>query len=88
MLNAGFFGVRLTGQPCPFKLFRRTVFDHMPLQSHGDFVHSEVVARPTLGSLLAEVPVEFHRTEALRIPIETRQRQIFRAPTWTAATET
>jgi glycosyltransferase involved in cell wall biosynthesis len=63
LLERWVFGVRLTDATCPFKLFRRTVFDHLPLQSHGDFVHTEVVAKANfLGCLLAEAPVEFHRT--------------------------
>lgn len=63
LLERWVFGVRLTDATCPFKLFRRTVFDHLPLQSHGDFVHTEVVAKANfLGCLLAETPVEFHRT--------------------------
>ncbi len=63
LLERWVFGVRLGDPTCPFKLFRRTVFDHLPLQSRGDFIHSEVVAKANfLGCLLGEAPVEFHRT--------------------------
>ena len=41
---------------------RRTVFDHLLLQSRGDFVQTELVAKANfLGCLLAEVPVDFLR---------------------------
>jgi glycosyltransferase involved in cell wall biosynthesis len=77
------FGVRLADPSCPFKLFRRTVFDHLPLQSRGDFVHTEVVAKANfLGCLLAEVPVEYHRTgTSAPDPLWTQDAKlIFRNP--------
>jgi glycosyltransferase involved in cell wall biosynthesis len=62
LLERWVFGIRLVDSACPFKLFRRTVFDHLPLQSRGDFVHAEIVAKANfLGSVLAEVPIEYHR---------------------------
>jgi glycosyltransferase involved in cell wall biosynthesis len=83
LLERWLFGVRLTDATCPFKLFRRTVFDHLPLQSHGDFVHTEVVAKANfLGCLLAEAPVEFHRTGAAAPDPYWKMdmRQVFRDP--------
>ncbi len=63
LLERWVFGVRLADPSCPFKLFRKTVFDNLPLQSRGDFVQTEVVAKANfLGCLLFEVPVEYHRT--------------------------
>ncbi len=62
LLERWVFGVRLADAACPFKLFRRSVFDHLLLQSRGDFVNTEIVAKANfLGSILAEVPVEYHR---------------------------
>jgi glycosyltransferase involved in cell wall biosynthesis len=83
LLERWVFGVRLTDPTCAFKLFRRTVFDHLPLQSLGDFVHTEVVAKANfLGCLLAETPVEFHRTgSAAPDPLwKVDMRQVFRDP--------
>ncbi|CAN5536300.1 hypothetical protein BH10PLA2_BH10PLA2_17220 [soil metagenome] len=63
LLERWVFGIRLTDAACPFKLFRRNVFDHLPVQSRGDFVHTEIVAKANfLGCILAEVPVEYHRS--------------------------
>jgi glycosyltransferase involved in cell wall biosynthesis len=59
LLDRWIFGVRLKDATCPFKLMRRTVFDHLRLQSRGDFVQTEVVAKANfLGCLLAEVGVD------------------------------
>lgn len=83
LLERWLFGVRLTDATCPFKLFRKTVFDHLPLQSHGDFVYTEVVAKANfLGCLLAEVPVEFQRTgSAAPDPFwKLDMRRVFRDP--------
>jgi glycosyltransferase involved in cell wall biosynthesis len=39
------FGVRLQDPICPFKLFRREVLARAPIQSEGDFVHIELLAK-------------------------------------------
>ena len=83
LLERWVFGVRLTDPTCPFKLFRRSVFDHLPLQSRGDFVQTEVVAKANfLGCLLAEVPVDYLRTgTAAPDPFWPQDmRMIFSAP--------
>jgi glycosyltransferase involved in cell wall biosynthesis len=83
LLERWVFGVRLTDAACPFKLSRRSVFDHLPLQSRGDFVHTEVVAKANfLGCLLAEAPVEFHRTALGAADPYWQQdmRLVFRSP--------
>jgi hypothetical protein len=52
------FGLRLWDVPSAFKLFRRSVLDRMPIQSDGDFVHAELLAKANfLGCLMAEVPI-------------------------------
>ena len=83
MLERWVFGIRLADSSCPFKLFRRSVFDHLPVQSRGDFVHTEIVAKANfLGSILAEVPVEYHRggTPAPDPYWKDDMRLIFKAP--------
>jgi hypothetical protein len=55
-----FFGVRLKDTDCAFKLFRRAIFARIPIQSDGDFVHAEIIAKANfLGCLITEVPVSF-----------------------------
>jgi glycosyltransferase involved in cell wall biosynthesis len=83
LLERWVFGLRLDDAGCPFKLLRRSVFDHLPIQSRGDFAHTELVAKANfLGSLLSEVPVEFHRS-ALPAPDpfwKDDMRLVFRDP--------
>ncbi len=56
----GVFGVRLTDVDCEFKLFRRSIFERIPIQSNGEFVHAEILAKANfLGCLMTEVPVEW-----------------------------
>jgi glycosyltransferase involved in cell wall biosynthesis len=40
-----FFAVRLQDVNCVFRLCRRDIFAHIPIQSEGDFVHAEVLAK-------------------------------------------
>jgi glycosyltransferase involved in cell wall biosynthesis len=52
------FGVRLRDVDSKFKLFRRKVFERFPIQSDGDFVHAEILAKANfLGCYMDEVPV-------------------------------
>src|SRR5206468_12751574 len=39
------YGLRLTDVDCVFKLFRRSIFARIPIQSDGPFVHAEVLAK-------------------------------------------
>jgi hypothetical protein len=58
------FGVHLTDPACPFKLFRREIFDRIPIQSKGSFVHIEILAKANfLGKLMTEVAVKGQRSE-------------------------
>jgi glycosyltransferase involved in cell wall biosynthesis len=54
------FGVRYHDVFCPFRLHRRAVFDRIPLQSDGPFVHVEILAKANyLGQIMGEeVPLE------------------------------
>jgi glycosyltransferase involved in cell wall biosynthesis len=50
------FGLRVGDINSKFKLFRRHVFDRMVLQSDGEFVHAEILAKANfLGSLMDEI---------------------------------
>lgn len=40
-----FFGVQVADVDCAFKLFRREIFVRIPIQSNGDFVHTEILAK-------------------------------------------
>jgi hypothetical protein len=52
------FGIRLRDIDSKFKLFRRKVFDRFAIQSDGDFVHAEILAKANfLGCYMDEVPV-------------------------------
>jgi glycosyltransferase involved in cell wall biosynthesis len=54
------FGVHLRDADCCFKLFRRSIFRRIPIQSDGSFVHTEIVAKANfLGCLITEVPVRY-----------------------------
>jgi glycosyltransferase involved in cell wall biosynthesis len=58
------FGVRVHDVDCAFRLFRRSVFDHLPIQSHGAFAQVEVLAKANfLGCWMAETPVAYHPPE-------------------------
>jgi glycosyltransferase involved in cell wall biosynthesis len=54
------FGLRLKDVDCPFKLFRRSIFARIPIQSDGPFVHAEILAKANfLGCIMTEVPVHY-----------------------------
>ena len=54
------FGVRVLDPECPFRLARREIFQHMPIQSSGPFVQVEVLAKANhLTCLLAEEGVSW-----------------------------
>jgi glycosyltransferase involved in cell wall biosynthesis len=65
-----------------FKLFRTDFLKRFPIQSDGDFVHTELVAKATfLTSIMDEVPLT-PKPEPLPPlgPIGADQRQVFRKP--------
>jgi glycosyltransferase involved in cell wall biosynthesis len=50
------FGLRVGDINSKFKLFRRSVFDRMVLQSDGEFIHAEILAKANfLGCLMDEI---------------------------------
>jgi glycosyltransferase involved in cell wall biosynthesis len=55
-----FFGLRLKDVDSAFKLFRRSIFARIPIQSDGPFVHAEILAKANfLGCIMTEVPVRY-----------------------------
>ena len=58
------FGVKLSDPESPVGLFRSEVLQRIPIQSHGGFVHLEIVAKANhLGCLMSEAPVPWRRPE-------------------------
>ncbi|HMC88896.1 MAG TPA: hypothetical protein VKI17_05080, partial [Gemmataceae bacterium] len=52
--------LRLKDADCAFKLFRRSIFARIPIQSDGAFVHAEILAKANfLGCMMAEVEVSY-----------------------------
>lgn len=78
------FGVRVVDPECPFRLARREIFKHVPIQSSGPFVQVEMLAKANhLSCYLAEEPVTWTppvmpTSEAITFGQDARL--IFRAP--------
>lgn len=54
------FGLRVHDPECPFRLTRREIFRHIPLQSAGAFAQIEMLAKANhLTCLIAEEPVDW-----------------------------
>jgi hypothetical protein len=54
------FGVQLRDAGCLLVLARRSIFERIPIQSHGPLAHVEVVAKANfLGCMLTEVAVPY-----------------------------
>jgi glycosyltransferase involved in cell wall biosynthesis len=52
------FGVRLRDVHCPFRLYRRSLFRRIPIQSDGPFADVEVLAKANfIGAVMTDVPV-------------------------------
>ncbi|MFN4258807.1 MAG: glycosyltransferase [Gemmataceae bacterium] len=58
-------GVQIVDITCPFKLFRRSIFERIPIQSHGPFVHAEILAKANfLSCFMVEVPLDIQTPSA------------------------
>jgi hypothetical protein len=86
------FGLKLADVSSAFKLFRRTVFDRLPIQSDGQFVHAEIIAKATfLSCLIGEVPIGRHggnfkgvaETDPPGVSYAAEARRVFRNPAFT-----
>jgi glycosyltransferase involved in cell wall biosynthesis len=75
------FGLRLPDVDCPFILFRRSVFERIPVQSDGDFALLEVLAKANfLGKMMSDKPVA-HRPRPRhegRDESRARRRQLWK----------
>jgi glycosyltransferase involved in cell wall biosynthesis len=70
------FAVRLRDVNCAFRLFRRDVFAHIPIQSEGDFVHAEVLAKANfLGCYMSDEVMVTYRPRVLEGARERRRRR-------------
>src|SRR5262249_43820125 len=83
------FGVRLQDIDSKFKLLRRQVFDRFPIQSDGDFVHAEIIAKINfLGALMDELPIAAKPGSYAAVaepppmppPVATEMKRVFRRP--------
>jgi glycosyltransferase involved in cell wall biosynthesis len=74
------FGLRLPDVDCPFILFRRSIFERIPIQSEGDFTLLEVLAKANfLGRMMSDKPV----THRPRPRVESRaERRARRKQVW------
>ncbi len=55
------FGIRLHDADCRFRLFRRALFERIPVQSQGEFVHDEILAKANfLGAMMTDVAIQYH----------------------------
>lgn len=53
-----FFGLRVEDVNSKFKLFRKSIFARIPIQSDGDFVHGEILSKANFLSIpVAEIPI-------------------------------
>jgi hypothetical protein len=58
------FGVRFADVDCAFRLFRRSIFERIPIQANGPFAQVEILAKANfLGCLMSDEPIA-HRPEA------------------------
>jgi glycosyltransferase involved in cell wall biosynthesis len=56
-----FFGVRVHDVECAYRLFRKTILEHIPLQSSGPFAQVELLAKANfLSCWMAETPVSYN----------------------------
>jgi glycosyltransferase involved in cell wall biosynthesis len=76
------FGVPLADVNSAFKLYRTEFLRRFPIQSDGDFVHTELVAKATfLTSIMDEVPLTAKPDPLPPLgPISTDKRKVFSNP--------
>lgn len=75
------FGLRLGDINSKFKLFRRSVLDRIVIQSNGDFVHAELLAKANfLGCLMDEVLLADRQTITPIGDTKADRQQVFQHP--------
>jgi glycosyltransferase involved in cell wall biosynthesis len=75
------FGLRLPDVDCSFILFRKAIFERIPIQSQGDFALLEILAKANfLGKMMSDKPVT-HRPrprQESRDEFRSRRRQLWK----------
>ncbi len=75
------FGLRVGDINCKFKLFRKSVFDRIVIQSDGEFVHAELLAKANfLGCLLDEVGLADRHQPGPMPNVREELRRVFKDP--------
>ena len=76
------FGVPLADVNSAFKLYRTAFLKRVPIQSDGDFVHTELVAKATfLTSIMDEIPITAKPDPFPPLgPLAADKRKVFRKP--------
>jgi glycosyltransferase involved in cell wall biosynthesis len=73
------FGVRVHDPECAFRLYRRSVFRRIPIQSEGELAQVEILAKANfLGCLMDEVPVAHRAPERPAGRTRAQRRQFWR----------
>jgi hypothetical protein len=87
------YGLRLWDVGSAFKLFRKSVLDRMVIQSDGEFIHAEILAKANFrGCLIAEVPISrpggaFKGVAEPKLASESSdRRRVFRQPEFVSET--
>lgn len=67
------FGIRLQDVGSTFRLFRRSIFARIPIQSDGSFAHVEILAKANfLGQVMTETLVRYQPRAAEKDPVPDR----------------
>jgi len=75
------FGLRVGDINSKFKLFRRSVFDRIVIQSDGEFVHAELLAKANfLGCMMDEIVLADHQVPPPLPEVNKELRRVFRNP--------
>src|SRR5262245_37602532 len=75
------FGLRVGDINSRFKLFRRSVFDRIVIQSDGEFVHAELLAKANfLGCMMDEIVLADHQVPPPLPEVNKELRRVFRNP--------
>lgn len=87
------FGVRVQDPECPFRLYRREIFQRIPLQSRGSAVQLEILAKANhLERIMAEAPVSWLPPHGSADPVEQECAgdlgRLFAAPAFVAPSST
>jgi len=77
------FGVRVQDPECAFRLFRRSLFARMPIQSDDALAHVEILAKANfLGAWIAEEPVSYAPPERPTESVDFAGGGRFQAEAW------